>query len=173
MTAPSVREAFEAIPFDDDADQVKTWKGLALSAISDMRRYADDDLPNRRMVSVEAYEADAVRLATPPAPTPGAAREKIARALCCPTGCQYPDRCCAQSVQRLAHFGKEIEALTALLPDATTSILEVVDPAAIRADERERCAAIADEAADETDGNASRECMGREIAAAIRAAGEK
>lgn len=79
MTAPSVKEAFEAIPFDDDADQVKTWKGLALSAISDMRRYADDDLPRRRMVSVDAYEADAVRLAIPQAPAPSAARERIAR----------------------------------------------------------------------------------------------
>jgi len=53
---------FEDIPFDDDADEVKTWKGLALSAISDMRRYADDALPLRRMVSVESYEEDAVRL---------------------------------------------------------------------------------------------------------------
>jgi hypothetical protein len=53
---------FEEIPFNDDADEVRTWKGLALSAISDMRRYADDDLPHRRMVSVEAYEEDAIRL---------------------------------------------------------------------------------------------------------------
>jgi hypothetical protein len=53
---------FKEIPFEDDADEVQTWKGLALSAISDLRRYAHDDLPHRRMVSVEAYEADAIRL---------------------------------------------------------------------------------------------------------------
>lgn len=55
---------FEDILFDDDADEVKTWKGLALSAIMDMRRYAADHSSERRMVSVVAYEADAVRLAS-------------------------------------------------------------------------------------------------------------
>jgi hypothetical protein len=55
---------FDDIPFDDDADEVQTWKGLAISAIMDLRRYADDELPHRRMVSVRAYEADAVRLET-------------------------------------------------------------------------------------------------------------
>lgn len=53
---------FATIPFDDDPDEVKTWKGLAISAIMDLRRYAHDETPHRRMVSVEAYEADAVRL---------------------------------------------------------------------------------------------------------------
>lgn len=55
-------EAFTRIFFEDDADEVKTWKGLALSAIMDMRRYAHDETPSRRLVSVEAYEADAVRI---------------------------------------------------------------------------------------------------------------
>lgn len=53
---------FDRIPFDDDADEVRTWKGLALSAIMDLRRYAHDEGPERRLVSAEAYEADAVRL---------------------------------------------------------------------------------------------------------------
>lgn len=54
---------FEQIPFDDDADEPQTWKGLALSAIMDLRRYADDEAPFRRLVSADAYEADAIRLA--------------------------------------------------------------------------------------------------------------
>ncbi len=53
---------FDAIPFTDDADEVQTWKGLALSAISDLRRYASDELPSRRLTSANGYEADAVRL---------------------------------------------------------------------------------------------------------------
>lgn len=53
---------FDQIPFEDNADEVQTWKGLALSAILDLRSYADDELPNRRLVSAEAYENDAVRL---------------------------------------------------------------------------------------------------------------
>jgi hypothetical protein len=56
-------EAFAHLFFGDDADEVKTWRGLALSAIMDMRRYANDEGPERRLVSAEAYEADAVRLA--------------------------------------------------------------------------------------------------------------
>lgn len=59
-----LQREFEAIQFDDDADKVRTWKGLALSAIMDMRRYANDETASRRMVSVEGYEADAVRLAS-------------------------------------------------------------------------------------------------------------
>jgi hypothetical protein len=57
---------FEEIPFEDDADEIQTWKGLALSAIMDMRRYAFDALAHRRMVSVEAYEEDAIRLESLP-----------------------------------------------------------------------------------------------------------
>lgn len=53
---------FDQIPFDDDADDVKTWKGLAISAIMDLRRYAADETPHRRLVSADAYEEDAVRL---------------------------------------------------------------------------------------------------------------
>jgi hypothetical protein len=53
---------FEDIPFVDDADEVRTWKGLAISAIMDLRRYAHDAGPERRIVSAEAYEADAVRI---------------------------------------------------------------------------------------------------------------
>lgn len=53
---------FDSIPFDDDADEVKTWKGLAISAIMDLRRYAEDETSARRLVSAEAYENDAVRL---------------------------------------------------------------------------------------------------------------
>ena len=52
------------IPFNDDADKVKTWKGLALSAIMDLRRYATDEFPERRLVSAYDHEADAVRLET-------------------------------------------------------------------------------------------------------------
>lgn len=57
-----LQREFEAIPFDDDADCVKTWKGLALSAIMDLRRYAYDEMHHRRIVSAEGYEADAVRI---------------------------------------------------------------------------------------------------------------
>lgn len=39
-----------------DDDEPKTWRELAKAAIMDLRRYADDELPHRRMVSVEAYE---------------------------------------------------------------------------------------------------------------------
>jgi hypothetical protein len=53
---------FEDIPFDDDADEVQTWKGLAISAIMDLRRYAHDAGPERRLVSADAYEADALRI---------------------------------------------------------------------------------------------------------------
>lgn len=60
---------FDSIPFEDDADEVKTWKGLAISAIMDLRRYAKDRFPERRLVSAEAYEADAVRLNQQSAPT--------------------------------------------------------------------------------------------------------
>lgn len=53
---------FDEIPFDDDADEPQTWKGLALSAIMDLRRYACDPDAWRRLVSGTAYEIDAVRL---------------------------------------------------------------------------------------------------------------
>lgn len=62
--------AFEAIPFDDDADELQTWKGLAISAIMDMRRYAGDETPSRRMVSARAYEEDAIRIESLLGPAP-------------------------------------------------------------------------------------------------------
>lgn len=57
------KEAFKAIPFNDDADEPQTWRGIALSAISDMYHYAEDADPARRYVSANAYAEDAVRLA--------------------------------------------------------------------------------------------------------------
>ena len=63
------------------------------------------------------------------APDRAEAREKIAKALCCPEGCMYPDRCCAQSVQRLAHFGKQIDAILSAYPlrdeaEPTTAMID-------------------------------------------------
>jgi hypothetical protein len=62
---------FEQIPFDDDADEVQTWKGLAISAIMDLRRYAHDEIPSRRLVSADAYEEDAIRLELANSPAVG------------------------------------------------------------------------------------------------------
>lgn len=39
-----------------DDDEPKTWRDLAEAAIADLRHYADDELPYRRLVSAEAYE---------------------------------------------------------------------------------------------------------------------
>ena len=39
------------------ADVPETWKELAESAIADLRRYAYDETPDRRLVSATGYEA--------------------------------------------------------------------------------------------------------------------
>jgi len=44
------------------SDDPTTWQELAEAAIGDLRRYADDPGPERRMVSARGYEADAARL---------------------------------------------------------------------------------------------------------------
>jgi hypothetical protein len=128
MTAPSVREALEfAANLEPSADKTKLL--LQISALKTMATQA---------------------LATPPAPTPIAARERIDRAVrsaCCTTFSRgYSPETVADAV----------DAILALLPDA----------AAIRADERERCAKIAETCSVKRDWDT-------EIAAAIRAAGEK
>jgi hypothetical protein len=47
---------------DADDDGPKTWRELAEAAIGDLRGYADDELPYRRLVSAEAYETIAARM---------------------------------------------------------------------------------------------------------------
>jgi hypothetical protein len=48
----------------------QTWRDLAEAAIMDLRRYADDELPHRRLVSARAYEARFALLDGLPSPTP-------------------------------------------------------------------------------------------------------
>lgn len=48
-----------ALPEDDEP---KTWQELAEAAIADLRRYVNDEMPERRLVSVEAYAERAARL---------------------------------------------------------------------------------------------------------------
>jgi hypothetical protein len=73
-SAPS-GEAVAHIPFDDDADHPKTWRGLALSCLADMVGYAHDETPQRRLVSANGWAEHANRLHQAdahPAPAAGA-----------------------------------------------------------------------------------------------------
>jgi len=38
------------------SDMPETWEELARAAVADLRRYANDPTPERRLVSAEAYE---------------------------------------------------------------------------------------------------------------------
>jgi hypothetical protein len=106
--------------------------------------------------------------ATPPAPTPSAGRERIARLW----------HKAHNDWIRASRHGTQEEADSAAVTILTTALLP--DAAAIRADERERCAKIAEERVDGWDNltNKPKQVLrwypdGEAIAAAIRAAGEK
>lgn len=50
------------MPTRDENDDPADWKTLALDAIADLRAYALDETPERRIVSAEAYERIAEEL---------------------------------------------------------------------------------------------------------------
>ena len=101
-------------------DKIARWTGFIQGVLAERGLIDVDDERNRTRPIFTS--------ATPPAPTPSAARERIdsaVRSACCTTFTRgySPETVIAA-----------VDAILALLPDA----------AAIRADEREKCAKIAD-----------------------------
>jgi hypothetical protein len=152
MTAPSVREALDdvlsriAVFRDYQPEEDETWESWYFAAFD--------------LLCAEVRKMRDAALATPPAPTPSAARERIATYLATTDAFHLYYSGLAD---RIDGANNHADAIFALLPDE----------AAIRADERERCAQIADAKYQDRNWHSAYQIARDTIAAAIRAAGEK